>query len=49
MLLNPLYLKIPNSFLSMRFIKNNCVDNKKIKGSISNKRDGVFNKDKKIR
>ena len=44
----PVYLKSSNSFLSIRLIKKTCVDNKKIKGSISNKIDGVFKKDKKI-
>jgi len=48
-LFKPVYLKISNSFLSMREIKKTCVDNKKIKGSISNKIDGEFKKDKKTR
>jgi hypothetical protein len=48
-LVRPLYLKISNSFLSIRLIKKTCVDNKKINGSISNIIDGVFKNDKKIR
>jgi len=45
----PLYLKISNSFLSKRYIKNICVVNKKINGSISNIIEGVFKNDKKTR
>ena len=45
----PVYLKTCSSFLSIRLIKNNWVLNKKTKGSISNKTEGVFNKDKKKR
>ena len=48
-LFRPVYLKISNSFLSIRLIKNIWVDNKNIKGSISNTMDGVFKKDIKIR
>ena len=48
-LFKPEYLKISNSFLSIRLIKKIWVDNKKIKGSISNIIDGVFKNDKKIR
>ena len=48
-LFKPVYLKTCSSFLSIRLIKNNWVLNKKIKGSISNKTEGVFNKDKKKR
>ncbi len=48
-LVRPLYLKISNSFLSIRQIKKTCVDNKKINGSISNIIEGVFRNDKKIR
>ena len=43
----PLYLKISSSFLSIRYIKNNWVDNKKIKGSISYTMEGVFKMIKK--
>jgi hypothetical protein len=46
-LFNPEYLKISNSFLLIRLIKKTCVDNKKIKGSISKMTEGVFSKDKK--
>ena len=44
---SPEYLNIFNSFLSIRQIKNTCVLNKKINGSMSNKIEGVFKKDKK--
>tara|TARA_B100000767_G_scaffold26288_1_gene23023 strand:+ start:887 stop:988 length:102 start_codon:yes stop_codon:yes gene_type:complete len=33
----------------MRLIKKICVDNKKMKGNISNRIEGKFKKDKKIR
>jgi len=48
-LFKPEYLKISNSFLSIRLIKKICVDNKKMKGNISNRIEGEFKKDKKIR
>ena len=48
-LFKPVYLNISNSFLSIRLIKKICVESKKIKGSISNKIEGVFKKDKKMR
>ena len=44
----PIYLKISNSFLSINFIKNICVDIKKIKGSISKTIEGEFKNDKKV-
>ena len=46
-LFNPEYLKISNSFVLIRLIKKICVDNKKIKGSISKIIEGVFNYDRK--
>ena len=46
-LFKPVYLKISNSFFSIRLIKKTCVDIKKIKGSISNTIEGVFKKIKK--
>ena len=45
----PVYLKISNSFFSIRLIKKICVDSKKINGSISKTIEGVFKKDKKMR
>ena len=46
-LFKPEYLKISNSLLSIRLIKKICVDNKKMKGNISNRIEGEFKKDKK--
>jgi hypothetical protein len=46
-LFKPEYLNISNSFLSIRLIKKICVDNKKIKGSISKITEGAFNNDRK--
>jgi hypothetical protein len=48
-LFKPVYLKTSNSFLSIRYIKKICVDNKKINGSISKMIEGVFKKDKKTK
>ena len=48
-LFRPVYLKTCNSFLLIRLMKSICVLNKKMKGSISNKTEGVFKKDKKTR
>jgi hypothetical protein len=45
----PEYLKISNSLLSINFIKKNCVDIKKMNGSISKIIEGVFRNDKKIK
>ena len=44
-LFSPEYLKIGNSFLLIKVIKKIWVDNKNIKGIISNKTEGVFKKD----
>ena len=44
---NPEYLNISISLLSKIFIKNNWIVINKIKGNISNKSAGEFNKDKK--
>ena len=41
--LRPVYLNISISLLSNNFIKNNCVQIKKIKGNISKIIEGVFN------
>ena len=46
-LFNPLNLKISNSLASINLVKKNCVLIKKIKGNISKRIEGVFNRAKK--
>ena len=45
---NPEYLNICIWLSLNKFIKNNCVDIKKINGNISNIKDGEFNKERYI-